>query len=113
MGDDGKSYIDVKIQPTEDKFYILGVVADPRGKRTTTDTTVDGVTTRRSSGTGTNFSSMPDRKKIQRRGLRGDCLNRRAASGVDYLTLNDKLKLTFEASDRVRPQRPPQGGSGV
>lgn len=28
---DGKSYLDVKIQPTEDKFYILGVVTDPRG----------------------------------------------------------------------------------
>ena len=28
---DAKSYLDLRIQPKEDKFYILGIVSDPRG----------------------------------------------------------------------------------
>ena len=27
-----KSYLDMRIQPKEDKFYILGIVSDPKGK---------------------------------------------------------------------------------
>jgi phospholipid/cholesterol/gamma-HCH transport system substrate-binding protein len=43
---DAKSYLDLRIQPKEDKFYILGIVSDPRGRRTTKDVAVGGVTTR-------------------------------------------------------------------
>jgi phospholipid/cholesterol/gamma-HCH transport system substrate-binding protein len=43
---DAKSYLDLRIQPKEDKFYILGIVSDPRGRRTTRDVTSGGVTTR-------------------------------------------------------------------
>ena len=31
---DWKYYLNLKIQPTADKYYLLGVVNDPRGKRT-------------------------------------------------------------------------------
>jgi len=41
-GGDGKSYIDVKIQPTEESSTFWVSSPTPRGKRTTTDTTVDG-----------------------------------------------------------------------
>ena len=43
---DAKSYLDIKIQPKWDKFYVLGIVTDPRGKLTVTDSTTGGKTTR-------------------------------------------------------------------
>lgn len=46
--EDGKGYFYLTLQPRPDRYYILGVVGDPLGRVTTTETvkTVDGVTTR-------------------------------------------------------------------
>jgi len=97
---DAKSYLDVRIQPKEDKYYVLGVVSDPRGKRTTKDTTVGGVTTRVEEWDrdGLLFNAQIA-KRYQDLVLRGGLLESTGGVGIDYLTLNDKLKFSFEAFD--------------
>jgi phospholipid/cholesterol/gamma-HCH transport system substrate-binding protein len=103
---DAKSYLDLRIQPKEDKFYILGVVSDPRGRRTTKDVTVGGVTTRTEEWDrdGILFNAQIG-KRYKDLVLRGGLLESTGGVGIDYLTLNDKLKLSFEAFGFGRDRR--------
>jgi len=95
---DAKSFLELRIQPKEDKFYILGVVSDPRGRRTTKDITTGGVTTRTEEWDrdGLLFNAQIA-KRYRDVVLRGGLLESTGGVGVDYLALNDKLKLSFEA----------------
>ncbi len=97
---DAKSFLELRIQPKEDKFYILGVVSDPRGRRTTKDITTGGVTTRTEEWDrdGLLFNAQIA-KRYRDVVLRGGLLESTGGVGVDYLSLNDKLKLSFEAFD--------------
>ena len=97
---DAKSYLDLRIQPKEDKFYILGIVSDPRGRRTTRDVTTGGVTTRTEEfdRDGILFNAQIG-KRYKDLVLRGGLLESTGGFGMDYLALNDKLKLSFEAFD--------------
>lgn len=97
---DAKSYLDVRIQPNEDKFYILGIVSDPRGRRTTKDYTVNGVTTRTEEWDrdGILFNAQIG-KRYKDVVLRGGLLESTGGVGVDYYALKDRLKLSFEAFD--------------
>ena len=97
---DAKSYLDLRIQPKEDKFYILGIVSDPRGRRTTRDVTTGGVTTRTEEfdRDGILFNAQIG-KRYRDLVLRGGLLESTGGFGMDYLALNDKLKLSFEAFD--------------
>ncbi|OIP88151.1 MAG: hypothetical protein COS57_07700 [Syntrophobacterales bacterium CG03_land_8_20_14_0_80_58_14] len=101
-----KSYLDLRIQPKEDKFYILGVVSDPNGRRTTKDVTVGGVTTRTEEWDrdGLLFNAQIG-KRYKDLVLRGGLLESTGGIGIDYLTLNDKLKLSFEAFGFGRDRR--------
>jgi phospholipid/cholesterol/gamma-HCH transport system substrate-binding protein len=103
---DAKSYLDLRIQPKEDKFYILGIVSDPRGRRTTKDITVGGVTTRTEEWDrdGILFNAQIG-KRYKDLVLRGGLLESTGGVGIDYLTLNDKLKLSFEAFGFGRDRR--------
>lgn len=56
---EGKGYFYLTLQPKPDKYYILGVVGDPLGKTTTTETT-----TVTSSGT-TKVREIETKKKIE------------------------------------------------
>jgi len=97
---DAKSYLDLKIQPKWDKFYILGIVADPRGKRKVTDSTTDGVTTRTEEwDKGGLLFNVEIGKRFKDVVLRGGLLESTGGIGVDYYALNDDLKFTFEAFD--------------
>jgi phospholipid/cholesterol/gamma-HCH transport system substrate-binding protein len=95
-----KSYLELRIQPKEDKFYLLGIVSDPRGRRTTKDVTVGGVTTRTEEWdrNGILFNAQIA-KRYRDLVLRGGLLESTGGVGVDYLALSDKLKLSFEAFD--------------
>jgi phospholipid/cholesterol/gamma-HCH transport system substrate-binding protein len=101
-----KSYIDLRIQPKEDKFYIVGVVSDPRGRRTTKDATVNGVTTRTEEWDrdGILFNAQIG-KRYKDIALRGGLLESTGGAGIDCFALNDKLKLSFEAFDFGRDRR--------
>jgi len=101
-----KSYLDLKIQPTADKFYILGITADPRGKRTIKDITVGGTTTRQEEWdkSGLLFNAQIG-KRFKDVILRGGLLESTGGFGLDYMALNDRLKLTFEAFDFAEDRR--------
>lgn len=103
---DAKSYLDLRIQPKEDKFYIVGVVSDPKGRRTTKDVTVGGVTTRSEEWDrdGILFNAQIG-KRYKDLVFRGGLLESTGGIGIDYLTLNDKLKLSFEAFGFGRDRR--------
>ncbi|MEN6465545.1 MAG: MlaD family protein [Syntrophaceae bacterium] len=103
-GGNTKSYLDLRIQPRDDKFYIIGAVYDPRGKRTVTDTNVTqgGVTT-----TTTTEQFERDKflfnaqigKRFRDLAFRGGVMESTGGVGLDYYAFNDRLKLTFEAFD--------------
>jgi phospholipid/cholesterol/gamma-HCH transport system substrate-binding protein len=95
-----KSYLDLKIQPKQDQFYILGLVSDPRGRLTVRENTVGGVTTKMEEWdkSGLLFNAQIG-KRFRDVVLRGGILESTGGIGVDYMAFNDRLKLTFEAFD--------------
>lgn len=95
-----KSHLDVKIQPKQDQFYLLGLVSDPRGRLAVRDYTTGGVTTRTEEWdkSGLLFNAQIG-KRFRNVVLRGGILESTGGIGVDYMALNDRLKLTFEAFD--------------
>jgi phospholipid/cholesterol/gamma-HCH transport system substrate-binding protein len=95
-----KGYLDLRLQPKEDKFYILGVSSDPRGRRTSRESTTGGVTTTTEEfdHSGLFFNAQIG-KRYRDIVLRGGIFESTAGLGMDYLALNDKLKLSFEAFD--------------
>jgi phospholipid/cholesterol/gamma-HCH transport system substrate-binding protein len=96
----GKSYLDLTIRPKEDYFYVLGLVADPRGERTVTDTTVGGVTTRTETWERDEllFTAQIG-KRFKDIAFRGGIFESTGGVGIDYFALDDRLQLTFEAFD--------------
>jgi phospholipid/cholesterol/gamma-HCH transport system substrate-binding protein len=103
---DAKSYLNLRIQPREDMFYLLGVVNDPRGRRTIKDTTVNGVTTRQEEFDKSGFLfDLQIGKRFKDLVLRGGLFESSGGAGLDYMALNDKLKLTFEAFDFAQDRR--------
>ncbi len=95
-----KSYLELKIQPQEDKFYILGVVADPRGRRTEKDITTNGVTTTQVEyDKGGVLFNAEIGKRWKDLAIRGGLLETTGGAGLDYYMLNDKFKVSFEAFD--------------
>ena len=97
---EGKGYFDLTIRPNEDKFYLLGVVADPRGRRTVTDTTVGGTTTRTEKRERDEllFTAQIG-KRFKDIALRGGIFESTGGVGIDYFAFDDSLQLTFEAFD--------------
>ncbi len=95
-----KSYLNLKIQPKWDKFYIVGIVADPRGKRKVTDSISKGTTTRTEEWdkNGLLFNAEIG-KRFKDVVLRGGLLESTGGIGIDYYALNDDFKFTFEAFD--------------
>jgi phospholipid/cholesterol/gamma-HCH transport system substrate-binding protein len=100
---EGKGYFYVTLQPSRDKYYILGVVGDPVGRVTTTET----ITT-----TGTGTSSIKEEeieKKIEftaqfaRRlkdvALRIGLTENTFGIGGDYFFNNDKGRVTADIWD--------------
>ncbi|MDD5712549.1 MAG: MlaD family protein [Smithellaceae bacterium] len=106
---DAKHVLDVRIQPKEDKFYLLGVVSDPRGKRTVKDYTTGtppATTTVEEYDRSSLLFNAQIGKRFRNVVFRGGIIESTGGFAVDYLTLNDKLKLSFEAFDFAADHRP-------
>jgi len=100
-GGDGKGYFDLTIRPKEDKFYVLGLVADPRGSRTVTDTTVGATPTTRTETWERDellFTAQIG-KRFKDIALRGGIFESTGGVGIDYFAFDDRLQVTFEAFD--------------
>ena len=101
-----KSTIDVRIQPTQDKFYILGIVSDPKGRRTTRDYISGGTTTRVEEWDRNSvLFNLQIGKRYHDLVLRGGFLESTGGFGIDYFALNDKLKFSLEAFDFSKDRR--------
>lgn len=105
---DAKSYLDVRIQPTSDKFYIFGLSTDPRGKITILDDTnsMTGVTTHTEIAEKDELLfNLQIGKRYKNFALRGGIFESTGGFGIDYLSLNDNLKFTFESFDFSKERR--------
>ncbi len=100
---DTKGYFNVTLQPSPEKYYILGIVSDPIGKVSTKET----ITT--TNGTTTITREEEIEKKIEftaqfgRRfkdtALRFGLTESTFGVGIDQFFMKDKLKLSVDAWD--------------
>jgi phospholipid/cholesterol/gamma-HCH transport system substrate-binding protein len=102
--EDVKSYLSLRIQPKEDKYYLLGIVDDPAGTKevSETTTTVDGISTttrvEKIDEDEIKFSAQIA-KRYYDLGLRGGIFESEGGVGADYYFLDDRIVLSFEAFD--------------
>ena len=105
---DWKSYMNLKIQPTADKYYVLGVVNSPQGKRTenTVITSINGgtpITTKQVDfETGWEFNAMIA-KQFSRLTLYGGILESTGGLGAKYDVVKNRFSVGAEAFDFNRP----------
>jgi phospholipid/cholesterol/gamma-HCH transport system substrate-binding protein len=99
-----KSYLSLRIQPREDKYYLFQIVDDPGGKEEVTDIikTTNGVTTTEhivETDKGALKFSAQIAKRYYNIGLRGGLFESTGGVGLDYYLFNDHLTLSLEAFD--------------
>ena len=100
-----KYYLNLKIQPKADKYYLLGLVSDPSGVETVTDTTI----TETPGGTRTVHEEKRERDKLKFNAqiakryydlvLRGGIIESTGGIGLDYYLFDDRFRLSLEAFD--------------
>ncbi len=110
-----RSELNVRLQPKADKFFLIGVVDDPRGKRAETDSykTVDenGVTTTVHTNT-VNYNrddltfNLQFGKRFWDLVLRAGIFSSTGGVGADYYLWDDKVKLTLEAYEWRKDTNP-------
>ncbi|MFQ5645411.1 MAG: MlaD family protein [bacterium] len=105
--EDAKSYFTIKIQPREDKYYLLEVVDNPEGKinNITTDRTIteNGVKTETVTEEKETTSDLKFTLQLAKRyyfvGLRGGVMESAGGVGIDFYFLNDDLRVRLDAWD--------------
>jgi phospholipid/cholesterol/gamma-HCH transport system substrate-binding protein len=102
---DYKHYVDVRLQPTADKYYLVGIVDDPKGRLKATDTT-DVVT---GAGGTTTTRTVEDQyenkllvsaliaKRFSGVTLKGGVIESTGGVAADWQIVPDKLTLAAEA----------------
>ncbi|MGE5663384.1 MAG: MlaD family protein [Deltaproteobacteria bacterium] len=104
---DYKHYVNLRLQPAADKYYLIGVVDDPVGRfdTTTTTTTVDGnppvTTTEESYKNKLKFSAVVA-KRFSDVTIRGGILESTGGLGLDYEFLRNRLTVGVDAFDFSR-----------
>jgi phospholipid/cholesterol/gamma-HCH transport system substrate-binding protein len=107
-----KHYVNLRLQPTADKYYTIGVVDDPRGKFSSSTTTV---TVNGGPATTTAEEKYDNKLKISaliaRRfsGLtvKGGVIESTGGLGLDYELLKNRLTIGADAWDFSRKDLPP------
>lgn len=100
---DTKSYFSLRIQPRADKYYIVEIIDDPRGKRNkeTKDVTIGSTTTTETTVTTSDalkFSAQIA-KRFKNVVLRGGIIESTGGAGMDYYMFKDSLKFSLDAFD--------------
>lgn len=101
-----KSYLNLRIQPREDKYYLIGLVDDPEGVYSKEITTITGPAPGASATTtteswdqfGLKFNAQIA-KRYYDLTIRAGLFESRAGFGTDYYLLDDDLRLSFEIFD--------------
>ncbi len=106
---DMKSYLNLKLQPTEDKYYLLSLVDDPKGRTETTSLVrrykKDGEPwkTYREEEEETQEDGLKFSAQMAKRWndwvLRGGIIESSGGLGVDYYLWDDRIRLFAEAFD--------------
>lgn len=106
-----KHYVNLRLQPAADKYYLLGVVDDPRGKESTDETTstINGVTTTEQRTTFSNKLKISAQvaKRFSRLTLRGGVMESTGGVGADFDLIRDKLTVGVDAFDFTRKGNQP------
>lgn len=100
---DTKGYFNIQLQPTPEKYYILGIVSDPIGRVTTTETitTVNGtttVTTKEEIEKKIEFTAQFGRR-FKNTALRFGLTENTFGVGIDQFFMDDRLRLSLDAWD--------------
>lgn len=105
---DWKYYLNLKLQPTADKYYLIGVVNDPRGKRTDSSTfvSVNG-----NPPVETKTVSFEDKwkfsallaKQFSRVTIRGGVMESAGGLGLEYAVVKDRFSVGADIFDFNRP----------
>jgi len=117
-----KSYVTMKFQPRADKYYLLELIDDPAGKRTTSTTTT---TVERPEG-GYELvekTVVDDQSKLKFSvefakdfgplTFRGGLIESQGGAGLDYRLFGDRLRLSFDTWDYGRDEGPHLKASGT
>ena len=106
-----KTHANLRIQPTADKYYLLGIVDDPRGKydasETTTTVTPPGATVVTRQDTYSNdlkFNALIA-KRFSDLTIRGGLMESTGGLGLDYHLLKDRLRIGVDAFDFTRKDK--------
>ena len=103
-----RSALTLRLQPAEDKYYLLSVVDNPRGRHEKTETFIE----RRVNGELTRIHQIEDKyrqskitfsaqlaKRWDNLVLRGGLFENTGGVGLDYFLWDDRVQLFFEAFD--------------
>ncbi len=106
-----KHYLNLRLQPTADKYYTIGVVDDPRGKfsSSTSTVTVNGTPTAISEEKYDNklkLSALVARK-FSGLTVKGGVIESTGGLGLDYELLKNRLTVGVDAWDFSRRDLPP------
>ncbi|GAB4237327.1 MAG: hypothetical protein OHK0028_14600 [Deltaproteobacteria bacterium] len=107
-----KHYVNLRLQPAADKYYLVGVVDDPRGKFSSSTSTV---TVNGNPPTTTTEEKFDDKLKISALiakrfsgfTVRGGVIESTGGLGLDYELLKDRLTIGADAFDFSRKDLPP------
>jgi len=94
-----KGYFDLTLQPRKDKYYILGVVSDPKGSVEKTDTIINGVRTTEEEITDKLEFTAQFAKRFEDFALRIGITESTFGFGADYFFDEDKGRVKFDMWD--------------
>jgi phospholipid/cholesterol/gamma-HCH transport system substrate-binding protein len=103
---DYKHYVNLRLQPSADKYYLIGVVDDPLGRGYTSyvSTTTGGVTTTTQQESFSNKLKLSAQvaKRFSRLTVRGGVLESSGGVGADFDVIKDRLTVGVDAFDFTR-----------
>jgi len=106
-----KHYVNLRLQPTADKYYTIGVVDDPRGKfsSSTSTVTVNGTPTTISEEKFDNKLKVSAliARKFSGLTVKGGVIESTGGLGLDYELLKNRLTVGADAWDFSRKDLPP------
>ena len=94
-----KGYFDLTIQPSEDKYYIIGIVDDEVGSEETTTTVTNGVTTVETETESKIEFSAQIAKRYDAYVLRLGMTENTFGLGSDLFFYNDDIRIRFDVWD--------------
>jgi phospholipid/cholesterol/gamma-HCH transport system substrate-binding protein len=106
---DTKSYLNLTLQPSEDMFYLLSLIDDPRGRTRTTETITRTRTGTEPWSTTEKIEDKTEKNRLKFSAqmakrwkdliLRGGIIESTGGFGMDYFLWDERVKLSFDAFD--------------